>query len=89
MFEIIGMIVVGLVVLAIAIAVLILAVKIALVLLPIAIVVAIICFFFFRCDGNDGGKVYKGAEQIQRVEYIEQHFLVLQNRLIKKDSIKG
>ena len=78
MFEIIGMIVVGLVVVAIAIAILVLAVKIALVLLPIAILIAVICFFFFRCDGNDEGKVYKSTDRGPQVEYVEQY-------VVKKD----
>lgn len=72
MFEIIGMVAGGLVILAIAIAVLVLAVKIALILLPIAFLIAVICFFFFRCDSNNECKVYKSTDRGPQVEYVER-----------------
>ena len=50
MFEMIGMLVVGLAVIAIAIALLVLVIKVALVLLPVALFVGAICLFgLFFC----------------------------------------
>lgn len=85
MFEIIGMVVVGLIVIAIAIAVLVLAVKIALVLLPIAILAAIVCFFLFRCSGDNDAQKFGAYNQTPQIECVEQYTMGFQN---KSDELK-
>ncbi len=76
MFEIIGMLVVGVIVVAIAIALLVLVVKIALVLLPIALVIGAICLVIFFCDGgHDIGSYinsYIDSYQKPKTEKIER-----------------
>lgn len=81
MFEIIGMIVVGLIVIAIAIAILVLLVKIALVLLPIAIVIGAICLFgIFFCDGNEDKSSYNNSQN-KNIEKVEQRIVKNRNQV--------
>lgn len=72
MFEIIGMLVVGVAVIAIAIALLVLLVKIALVLLPIALVIGAVCLVIFFCDGEHDIKRYVENSRKPKTEKVEQ-----------------
>lgn len=72
MFEIIGMLVVGVLVVAIAIALLVLVVKIALVLLPIALVIGAICLVIFFCDGGHDIGSYIDSYRKPQTEKIER-----------------
>ena len=78
MFEMIGMLVVGLAVIAIAIALLVLVIKVALVLLPVALFVGAICLFglFFCTDDseNETTTVYHNS-----IEQIESQILKTRN----------
>ncbi len=75
MFEIIGMLVVGVIVVAIAIALLVLVVKIALVLLPIALVIGAICLVVFFCDGGHDIGSYIDSYQKPKQEKIERRIV--------------
>ncbi len=72
MFEIIGMLVVGVLVVAIAIALLVLVVKIALVLLPIALVIGAICLVVFFCDGGHDIGSYIDSYRQPKTEKVER-----------------
>lgn len=75
MFEIIGMLVVGVLVVAIAIALLVLVVKIALVLLHIALVIAAICLVIFFCDGGHDIESYIESNRKPKTEKIERRIV--------------
>lgn len=75
MFEIIGMLVVGVLVVAFAIAILVLVVKIALVLLPIALVVGAVCLAIFFCDGGHDIGSYIDSYRKPKTEKIERRIV--------------
>ena len=70
MFEMIGMLVVAIIVIAIAAALFVLAVKIALMLLPVALLIGVICLFGACFCSNDNG-VMPQSVQSKRIETIE------------------
>ena len=76
MFEIIGMLVVGLVVIAIAVAVIVILIKTALVLVPIFLVIGAICLFgIFFCDGNKDSSDYNIREPLKIHSFPEDWFI--------------
>lgn len=78
MFEMIGMLVVAIIVIAIAAALFVLAVKIALMLLPVALLIGVICLFGACFCSNDNG-VMPQSVQSKSIESIENQIVKIRD----------
>ena len=80
MFEIIGMLVVGIAALAVVVAIVVIIIKISLILLPIVLFLGAICLFIlFFCDGNSGVQNSSNVNRIQYKEKNEQRVVKIRN----------